>query len=420
MRDRPPLLFIAPVLPSPTGNGLAMRQHLFLEALSSGYAVHLHVVRLFSPTGDEGAVAGLQNLCVSVTTQKAEDDPEHSSEGPFLTGFASSASVDELVRQYANISFSGVHVGRLYLTPFARPFRTGTRGTRPWLSIDLDDYESELHRRLARLHELRDEEAAAAFEEIEATKYARLEEAELPKADRVYLASAKDLDPLEARLPGVNLVHVPNAVRLPPRSPRPSPSGRLHLLLVGTMGYLPNEDAASFFIKNVLPLIQSGTELPVYLTVVGPLPSPALQQLARSTKGVVVTGAVADLRPYYEDADVAVVPLRAGGGTRIKILEAFSLGCPVVATRLGADGIEAENEEHLLLADSPEELAKACLRLLQDPMLGSALATRASALVRRRYAHDVVIAFLQKVIAGIDPDQVPIGLREGGGPKHPN
>jgi glycosyltransferase involved in cell wall biosynthesis len=94
--------------------------------------------------------------------------------------------------------------------------------------------------------------------------------------------------------------------------------------------------------------------------------------------------------PYYDRADVVVVPLRAGGGTRIKVLEAFAHRVPVVATPMGAEGLEVSPGRHLLVGDGPDALAAACLRLLRDPALGRQLAADAHALVKRRYALPVV------------------------------
>jgi glycosyltransferase involved in cell wall biosynthesis len=113
----------------------------------------------------------------------------------------------------------------------------------------------------------------------------------------------------------------------------------------------------------------------------------AVQQLARIPE-VRVIGAVPDLTPWYRDADAVVVPLRAGGGTRIKVLEAFSFRRPVVSTSLGVEGIDVVPDEHVLLGDSPDELAMQCQRLMDDRHLGEMLVERAYALLVSAYSKD--------------------------------
>jgi glycosyltransferase involved in cell wall biosynthesis len=107
------------------------------------------------------------------------------------------------------------------------------------------------------------------------------------------------------------------------------------------------------------------------------------------------------LAPLYEAADVAVVPVRAGGGTRIKILEAFAHGVPVVTTPLGAEGIAAVDGEHLLLAEDALGFARACLGVKETPALGAALAARAAALLDRRYSPAQVDAAVTQAYRGL-------------------
>lgn len=134
---------------------------------------------------------------------------------------------------------------------------------------------------------------------------------------------------------------------------------------------------------DILPLIAA--RLPtVRLTIVGRSPAPAVLALA-SLPNVEVTGFVDDLLPYYRRAAVVLVPLRAGGGTRLKILEAMALGRPIVTTPIGCEGLEAEPGRHLLVADTPALLADATIQLLTDPALSHSLAAHARHLVEARY-----------------------------------
>jgi polysaccharide biosynthesis protein PslH len=412
---KPSLLFLSPVMPSLTGNGLAMRQAMFLRAVAGCFGVHLHVVRLFPPAADPAGLSWLDTHCASVIVQEVEhrQDPQFQMiaqirddryrlaalggyRQPLLLRFATNETVAEAATKQAGKVFDAVHVGRLYLAPFAQPFRQSANGARPWMALDLDDYESAAHLRLAALHRARGEPAVAWLEDKEAVKYASYEATQLGSFDCVFLASDLDRQALGERLPHACLIYLPNAVSVPPR-PRRGPTERFRLLFVGTMGYVPNDDAAQFFISEVLPVLRARCERPVALTVVGSSPSLRLCALARE-QSVTITGQVGELAPYYQDADVAIAPLRSGGGTRIKILEAFAHRCPVVATPIGAEGIGARDNEHLLLADDAHGLAAACLRLLRNPALGRRLAAQGLRLLRRDHSHAAIRERLCAVI----------------------
>jgi glycosyltransferase involved in cell wall biosynthesis len=154
-------------------------------------------------------------------------------------------------------------------------------------------------------------------------------------------------------------------------------------VFTGSMDWLPNEDAMTFFGREVLPLIRA-KEPEVTLRIVGRAPTPPVVRLGR-VPGVHVTGRVDDVRPFMQDAAVYVVPLRIGGGTRLKIFEAMAMGKAVVSTRVGAEGLPVVNERHLILADDPHEFASAVVRLLRDVNARRALESAARALVVAHY-----------------------------------
>ena len=165
------------------------------------------------------------------------------------------------------------------------------------------------------------------------------------------------------------------------------PSGaaakRHRILFVGAMDYHANIDGAVFFAREAWPRVSARLPDAVF-TIVGRNPSEAVRTLAKVER-VEVTGTVADVRPYYREALVAVVPLREGGGTRLKILEAMAAGVPVVSTTLGAEGLSARPDADYLLADSGEAMAQAILWLERDRARSSAIAGAGLELVRRHY-----------------------------------
>jgi glycosyltransferase involved in cell wall biosynthesis len=169
------------------------------------------------------------------------------------------------------------------------------------------------------------------------------------------------------------------------------------------MFYEPNVDAVRFFVRQILPRIRKQSPRARFV-VVGRDPLPDIAAL-HDGDTITVTGTVDDVAPYLRRASVAVVPIRFGSGTRIKILEAFAHGTPVVSTTLGAEGLEVANERELLLADAPDAFAAACVRLAADGCLQASLAERGLDLVRRRYQWQDVERQVQALIAGgRDPD----------------
>lgn len=156
------------------------------------------------------------------------------------------------------------------------------------------------------------------------------------------------------------------------------------LVFTGSMDWMPNEDAIRYFAQRILPRIAG--ELPdVTLTVVGRNPSPSLLALAQSNGRIKVTGRVKDIRPYVDRAAAYVVPMRVGGGTRLKIYEAMAMEKPVISTSVGAEGLPVRAGEELLLADDPEAFARAVVRVLNNARLARMLGRRAGALVRGRF-----------------------------------
>ena len=155
------------------------------------------------------------------------------------------------------------------------------------------------------------------------------------------------------------------------------------------MDWRPNQDAVSYFVDEVLPLIRE-REPDVEFYVVGRCPPERLKTQWQQAPGVVVTGTVDDVRGYIEAASVYVVPLRIGGGSRLKILEALSMAKVVVSTRVGAEGLDLNDGEHLLLRDDPHAFAGAVLDVLGDAGKYSGLADLGREKVLESYGWDAI------------------------------
>jgi len=166
------------------------------------------------------------------------------------------------------------------------------------------------------------------------------------------------------------------------------------LVFSGTLDFRPNVDAITWFVREVLPRVRAHRP-DVRLLVVGKRPAPALRWLADEGT-LLLTGELSDVRPYIAGAAVYIVPMRIGGGVRLKLLEALALEQPVVSTSMGAEGLAGLHAgEHCLLADEAAGFAKATLHLLDDPALGRRLGAAGRVLVCQRYDWSVIVPQLE-------------------------
>jgi sugar transferase (PEP-CTERM/EpsH1 system associated) len=213
--------------------------------------------------------------------------------------------------------------------------------------------------------------------------------------DHCIVVSAREAGFLRAMHPHVPTSVVENGVDTVAYRPLEEPDGGNALLFVGRMQYAPNVDAVRYVCRRILPAVRRVVP-DARLYVVGPEPPRLVTRLA-GDDAVVVTGGVPDVRPYYQRARIAIVPLRAGGGTRLKILEAMALGRAVVSTSIGCEGLEVRDREHLLIADTDASFAAGVIELLQSRDLRERLARNARRLVESRYDWEIVNRTLSDV-----------------------
>jgi sugar transferase (PEP-CTERM/EpsH1 system associated) len=221
-------------------------------------------------------------------------------------------------------------------------------------------------------------------------KTRRFERAACRRFDEVVAVSREDAETMKREYGLEAVSDVPTGVDVEYFRARGTERRDPHnLVFTGSMDWLPNEDAIRYFTSEIMPRIRR--ELPgATLTVVGRNPYPGLVELAERDPAVTVTGRVEDVRPYMERAAAYVVPIRIGGGTRLKIYEAMAMEKPVVSTTVGAEGLPVRDGEELLLADTPEAFAAAVLRVLREEDFARGLGARAAATVRERFSWERV------------------------------
>jgi sugar transferase (PEP-CTERM/EpsH1 system associated) len=204
-------------------------------------------------------------------------------------------------------------------------------------------------------------------------------------ADHVLTVSETDRDAFAAFLDPAKLTVIPTGVDVNYFQPMPVAELADSLVFTGSMDWLPNEDGILYFVDAILPLIQRQCPQ-ISLEVVGRSPSRKLQALAEREKSMRLTGWVEDIRPFVARTQVCIVPLRIGGGTRLKIFEAMAMGKAVVSTSVGAEGLPVRHGENILLADTPDDFARSVISLLRDSDQRERLGASARALVQERYS----------------------------------
>ena len=407
MSARRRLLYISPIMPALGGNGLAMRGGMMLEALAADCDVWLLVIPVAGSVGGLPPApiarwcAGFHSLPINAPLAPAPRGlPGCRSAGesplrPVLARFATPTVVRAARRVFGSQTFDEVHVFRLYMAPFADPYLSVGAGRRPICALDVDDYESRTRERLAALHAAAGDGRSAMHEIAEATRYRAMERHYLPLFERVYVCSGKDRTAVARSGVEARLSVVPNGVRIPAEAPPVRRTNRpFTVLFVGNLSYYPNEDAVVFLCTEILARIRAATRRSVRALIVGGGAGPAVRALARRP-GVMVAGPVTDLAGCYATADVAVVPVRAGGGSRIKLLEALAYACPVVSTSVGAEGIVVRHGSELLIADGAADFAAACARVLERPGPVRAMVRRGRDFVERRHSPAAVLRRLR-------------------------
>jgi glycosyltransferase involved in cell wall biosynthesis len=385
---RPRIVFAAPQIPYPPDNGWNQRMLHILKILAGIGNVDLVCYANYGQDSNSTNLSELLGVCDSVHIFEM---PEHRWAQPPRTS-------RDLIERFI-LSRKPVHVAEFPGQPLAdRVAKLASQADLIWAVrlylaewlqggldrtiVDLDDLVSEAERkRLA----LRKGGAWTLLSRLEISKLRRLERSAPRRYAGVVVCSEKDRGFFPAR-DADRVFVVPNGIpaHLLDR-PRPDDQ-ELSIVLVGYMRYDPNVDAALWFTREIFPKVKAMVP-GVRLYLIGDDIRGRLRPLHDGER-VIVTGRVDDVTSYVSRAAVSVVPIRWGGGTRIKILESLALGTPVVSTTVGAEGLDLIPGAHVQIADSPESFAEAVILLLQNQQARAALVSQGGALVRDRFTWD--------------------------------
>lgn len=397
------ILFLTPQLPYPPRQGTSIRNFNLIANLAQRHTVDL---LSFRAPGDADQPPGpLAALCGRIATRP---QPNRSlrrrlrdtllSPLPDMALRLEDAGMHTLVQQWlAEGAYDILQIEGIELAQYAR-HASGSR-----TAVVFDDHNCEYL--LQRRNALNDLAAprrwhAAGYSLAQWRKLAAYEAAVCRRAAVVTAVSAPDRAALQRIAPQASIEVVPNGINV--EEYRPSPPAQqspFMLLFTGKMDYRPNIDAALWFGTQVFPLVQAAAP-DVRWQIVGMNPHARLDVL-RANPAIEITGAVPDIRPYLGRANAYVIPMRVGGGTRFKALEAMAAARPIVSTTLGVEGIGVTHERELLLADQPRAFAEAILRLIDDAQQGRALAQRlgsaARAFVSQQYTWSTIIPHFDRI-----------------------
>ena len=320
--------------------------------------------------------------------------------------FATPDTTEALAKTVGSNTPDIIHVFRSDLLLCARELADRMAvetGRRPFLVADLDDDETESLARLAEIVTIYSSKAFGREFTLSAELTRQVFERELRHFDVICICSERDRVRLQQTYPDVRVEVLSNTAPVLPSPTNPgkrASSDALRILFVGLLCYGPNIDAVELLVGGIVPEIRRRTDRKVLLDIVGREAGDDMIQ-RWTAAGAEVHNGPEDLTPFYERADIVAVPIRSAGGTRIKILEAFAHGVPVVSSPIGAEGLEVENGEHILIGDSIAEISEACIRLASDSILSASMARQARDLVERRYGPARVRSDLAQIYAPV-------------------
>ena len=416
------LLVLAPQLPWPPQQGTALRNLNILLHLAERHAVTL--LCFAEPGAEPGplAEAGLEIITVPPPAprpfwRRLLDLPSRLT--PDLVRRLDSPAMDAAIRDLVarsagDLGFEGLQVEGMEMAAFGLRARAGLAAVQarpPRLVYDAHNAEWLLQDRAWRADLRRPPRGwvGAAYSLAQTAKIRRYEARLLAAADATVAVSRADAAALRPLAPGARFVVVPNGVDVE-AYPMADPSAEEPELCVftGKMDFRPNVDAMTWFCESVWPRVRAGRP-EARLAIVGRDPSPRVAALASAEQGILVTGAVADVRPWIARAGLVVVPLRVGGGTRLKVLEAMAMGKALVATRLGVEGLDLRAGQELVLADEAAPMAEAILALGRDAARRAALGAAARDRAEADYRWSVLVPRIEALYTGpaVDREGLP-------------
>ena len=369
------ILFLTQVLPYPLDAGPKIRAYYVLRHLAKQHDVTL--VSFVRASDSEESIAHLRQYCKAVHTvhmpRSKMRDGMHLlrslvTNQPFIIA---RDYVPEMLNCLSrllerNNTFDGVHADQLWMAPYALWVQEAVaNGPQPTVVLDQHNAVYMIPERLA---EGERNPLKRLLLDLEARKMAEYEVEACRRFDHVAWVTQEDYDAVQQKstdlIPNSGIIPICGDPEGKPTIVR-KPNGR-RVTFLGGLHYPPNAQGICWFAEHVFPQVLAQAPDAV-LTVIGKQPPPELITFGIPEANLEITDFVVDPLPYLEETAVFVVPLHAGGGMRVKILDAWTWGLPIVSTTVGAEGIKTESNNNILIADTPEHFADATIRMLQEP-----------------------------------------------------
>lgn len=377
------ILIISTQFPYPSRSGFEVRVYQLMRQLARRHEVTLLSYAL--PEEGEDVAALAAELTVRVVERSAS--PTKAKRAVQLLSLASQLpyacrevrsqqmqrAIDELC---ARVQFDVIQLESVLACQFSLP-------AGPKKLLDEHNIEYEL---LRRQSEQERSSIRRVYSRVEHARVRRFEQSAWKRVDGCLVTSERELEIVRRHAPEIAAAVVPNGVDLEYFQATDRPIEPFSAVFNGVLDYRPNVDAALYLVDQIWPLVLEGCPQ-AQLSLVGRTPASEKRRLRRP--GVTVTGEVADLRPYLDRAAVVAVPIRIGGGTRLKVVESLALGKAIVSSSLGCEGIAVTPGRDLLIADDPRSFAERILELFANEALRRELGRNGRALVEHEYSWDL-------------------------------
>ena len=390
------VLWVSQNVPFPPKSGVLLRNYNLVRLASQFAAVDLVAIvkkNAMPASYAEIAVPELLKFCSTVQPVRLPAEESRLAfwwvllkslftKNPFTVNWASAPVLEDVLGQaLSGTTYDLVYFDSISLAEY-RHLLTSSAGVLNHHNIESQLFDRRIEYERNPLKRL--------YLRLEARKLRRYEAAVVGEFDSNLVVSSLDAVRLGEFCAGATTALVPNGVDIDYFRPSDEASAEPgHLIMVSGMNWFPNLDAVLYMIESIWPMLTAAMP-DVRLTIVGARPPRRVTELAARDPRITATGFVDDIRPYMDRAQVYLCPMRDGGGTRLKVLDALSMGKPIVATTMALEGIDVVPEHDVLVGDTPEEFVTQIQRLLRDQTLRRRLSANGRAFVEQRFSWDVV------------------------------
>jgi sugar transferase (PEP-CTERM/EpsH1 system associated) len=390
------LLWISHLLPYPPKGGVTQRSHNLIKEASKQADIYLFSLnqRAWLPTKSEinEAITELRKFCMevkvfSLLSDKSKLDwyrlltSSFFSFTPYSVNWVQATEMKKSINAFLNTyEIDVIHCDTIGLDEYVTAFED--------IPKVLNHHNIESHMMIRRSTKEKNLLKRLYFY-LEGKKLRNYEKRICPFFNANLVVSELDRKRLEVISPDLNIYVVPNGVDISYFKSQNSIVKRHSLIFTGSMDWYPNIDATEYFIRDIWPLLRK--EVPdVIFTIAGRSPTNRIKKIASGDSSINVTGYVEDIRPYIDESDIYICPIRDGGGTKLKILDAMSMKKAIVATSVAVEGLDVIHGRHILIADDPKTFVSEILHLLNNSDLKEKLGQNARQFVEKKYSWEII------------------------------